>query len=86
MNSMVSLNNSITEFEKDNIVRQAAFSLGKRGKISSSGLLKEITKFEIPKGFDTMNYAKYAIIILGKHVKQVAAIGYIKRLGKVIQE
>jgi len=33
-----------------------------------------------------MNYAKYAILILGKHVNQVAAIGYIKRLGKVIQE
>jgi hypothetical protein len=30
--------------------------------------------------------AKYAIIILGRHVKQVAATGYIKRLGKVIQE
>jgi len=46
LNSMVSLNNSITEFEKNNIVRQAAFSLAKREKISSSGLLKEINKFE----------------------------------------
>ena len=46
LNSMVKLNDSITEFEKDNIVRQAAFSLGKRETISSSGLLKEINKFE----------------------------------------
>jgi len=33
-----------------------------------------------------MIYAKYAIVILGGHVKQAAAIGYIKRLGKVIRE
>ena len=46
LNSMVSLNDTITEFEKNNIVRQAAFSLAKRDKISSSGLLKEINKFE----------------------------------------
>ena len=46
LNSMVSLNNSIVESEKDNIVEQAAFSLAKREKISSSSLLKEISKFE----------------------------------------
>lgn len=46
LNSMVSLNDTITEFEKNNIVRQAAFSLAKREKISSSGLLKEIDKLE----------------------------------------
>jgi len=46
LNSMVSLNDTITEFEKNNIVRQAAFSLAKREQISSAGLLKEISKFE----------------------------------------
>lgn len=46
LNSMVSLNDTITEFEKNNIVRQAAFSLAEREQISSSGLLKEISKFE----------------------------------------
>ncbi len=46
LNSMVSLNDTITEFEKNNVVRQATFSLAKREKISSEGLLKEISKFE----------------------------------------
>jgi hypothetical protein len=46
LNSMVSLNDTITEFEKNNIVRKAAFSLAKREIISSSGLLKEINQFE----------------------------------------
>ncbi len=46
LNSMVSLNDTITEFEKNNIVQKAAFSLAKREKISPSGLLKEINQFE----------------------------------------
>ena len=46
LNSMVSLNDTITEFEKDNIVRKAAFSLAKRKKITSNGLLNEIRKLE----------------------------------------
>ena len=46
LNSIVSLNDTITEFEKNNIVRQAAFSLAKKEKISSAGLLKEISDFE----------------------------------------
>ena len=39
-----------------------------------------------PTEFATMIYAKYAIITLESHVKKVAAIGYIKRLGKAIRE
>jgi len=46
LNSMVSLNGTITEFEKNNIVRNATFSLAKKGKITASGLLEEIRKFE----------------------------------------
>ncbi len=46
LNSMVSLNDNITEFEKNNIVRRAAFSLAKKEKISSDGLLKEISRLE----------------------------------------
>lgn len=46
LNSMVSINDTITEFEKNNIVRQAAFSLATKERISSSGLLKEISKLE----------------------------------------
>lgn len=46
LNSMVSLDVTITEFEKNNIVRNAAFSLAKKEKITSSGLLKEISDFE----------------------------------------
>lgn len=46
LNSMVSLNRTITEYEKNTIVRQAAFSLAKRGQITSSALLEEISKFE----------------------------------------
>lgn len=46
LNSMVSLNDTIPEFEKNNIVHKAAFSLAKEEKISSAGLLKKICKFE----------------------------------------
>ncbi len=46
LNSMVSLNDTIPEYEKDNIIQQAAFSLARKEKITYSGLLKEITKFE----------------------------------------
>lgn len=46
LNSMVSLNNTITESEKNRIVNQAVFSLAKKSKITSSGLLEEINKFE----------------------------------------
>ncbi len=46
LNSMISLNNTITEFEKNRIVTQATFSLAGKEKITSGGLLKEITKFE----------------------------------------
>lgn len=46
LNSMVSLNADITEFEKNKIVREAAFSLAKKEKISSDGLLKEIEVLE----------------------------------------
>lgn len=46
LNSMVSLNDTIPEFEKNNIVHKATFSLAKKEKISSDGLIKEINKFE----------------------------------------
>jgi hypothetical protein len=46
LNSMVSLNDTIPEFEKNNIVSNAAFSLAEKGEITSAGLLKEISKFE----------------------------------------
>jgi hypothetical protein len=46
LNSMVSLNKTITEYEKNNIVRHAAFSLAKKGKITSADLLKEINELE----------------------------------------
>jgi len=46
LNSMTSLNNTISEFEKKRIVTQATFNLARRKEITSTGLLKEITKFE----------------------------------------
>ena len=46
LDSMVSLDNSITRYEKTRIVRQAAFSVAKNKKITASDLLKEIGKLE----------------------------------------
>ncbi len=60
LNSMVSLNDTIPEFEKNNIVHHSAFSAVESQKITSINLLKEISKFE--KQYLSQAPQKYILI------------------------